>query len=264
MRGDRELAGLRARYYGLLARLLWREPEAGTVAGLAEGLEVRRAGADRLEPLLARGWAALGAWLERRPPDTAAAEFTRLFIGPPQPRVHPYESHYLTGKLFQAPLAEVRAFLRAVGLERAEGLGPEPEDHLAFELDIVHGLLARQLAADTPAAETDWLEAQAVFLRRHLLVWGPACARDLQRLDDADFYRGVGLVLEGFLALEAELLHEAGPGEVETLQAARRRHHRRETWRGPLVDAPEPGRLTPARWRGLPPLPGLYTPGEGD
>lgn len=252
MLGDPELLAFRRGYYDLLVSLLWREPAGEVVAGLAEGIDGRIEAARHVHPRLAEGWDTLRGLLREVPRDalgeTVADEYTRLFLGPRRPTLNPYESFYLTGRLLDRPLVAVRGFLAGVGLERERSY-PEPEDHLAFELEIVRRLVARQAEAPDPEAETRWLNAQASFLKAHLLVWGPAVARDLAAAPEARFYRGVGQLLEGFLEVERDLVREWGPGEVVSLEEARRQAGAGD-WRGPLFDAEPPAQAPGA---GAPP-----------
>jgi TorA maturation chaperone TorD len=238
---DPDLLAFRRGYYDLFVSLLWREPSAELVARLGDGIAERAAGAAGLHAGLGAGWEAIGAFLaEVSGPglvDAVQDEYTRLLLGPGVPPIHLYESYYLTGKVLGRPLAEVRRYLEEVGLRKEPGYS-EPEDFLAFELDVMRRLLGRQTAAADEAEAGRWLSAQATFLKSHLLVWAPTAARDLAAAAGARFYRGVGLALEAFLELERELVRELGPGEIPTLDAARRRLAGAGEWRGPLFEAP--------------------------
>jgi hypothetical protein len=99
-------------------------------------------------------------------------------------------------------------------------------------------LIARQAEAQDRDGELGWLNSQAVFLKRHLLVWGPAAARDLAGAQGGAFYRGVGRLLEGFLAFERGLFEAWGPETVTPIEEARRRYAGSGAWRGPLFEIP--------------------------
>lgn len=256
MVGDPDLLSFRGSYYDLLVSLLWREPAADLLAGLGQGIGERVGAARDLHPLLGAGWEAIAGFLGEVAPgavaDTVADEYARLFLGPWNPEIHPYESYYLTGRLLDRPLAAVRASMREFGLERQREYA-EPEDHLALELDVVRRLVARQASARDADEEGRWLTAQATFLKRHLAVWGPQAARDLAAAKSARFYRGIGLVVEGFLEMERDLLREWGPDEVLPLEEARRRAGGAGEWRGPRFDPGEDDRS--GRTPGRPPGP---------
>ncbi|MGH7399298.1 MAG: TorD/DmsD family molecular chaperone [Candidatus Rokuibacteriota bacterium] len=242
MIGDPDLLAFRRGYYELLTGLFAREPGPQVLRSLGEGIEARAEAAATLHPLLGRGWSEIARYL-RDPsgeeiPEPAADEFTRLFIGPFGGEIQPYESYYLTGRVFERPLAAVRAFLREAGLER-EGGAPEPEDWLAFELDVMRRLIVRQAAAGDPDGQMASATMQAAFLKRHLLVWVPTFAEHLSQVQNARLYRGVGLLLAGFLALELMLVKDWGPEEVRSLEERRQAYAGRGAWKGPLVD-PQP------------------------
>lgn len=247
MIGDTELLTFRRGYYDLLVGLFGQEPTAELLTPLREGLEERTRAAAGLHPLLGKGWEEIGHSLAGNGPGAAAVaaaeEFTRLFLGPLAPEVNPYESYYLTGKLFDRPLVAVRGFLQKVGVERREDY-PEPEDSLVFELEVMRQLIARQRAEQNPDGEARWVHLQAAFLKQHLLVWAPACARDLEQAKGAGFYRGVAKLLRGFLELELELFRDWGPLPLRSLEEARQSYLGQGGWKGPIFQAP-PGVETP-------------------
>ena len=230
-----DILTLRRQYYGLLTRLFLREPEPEWLAALEEGLPERADAARLLEPLLGEGWDAMGEFLGAHPFEDAGDDFTRVFLGPYRPEVAAYESHYLTGMLFKEPLIEVRGFMNEVGLEKNDENFPEPEDILAFELEIMSWLLGKEGEATGEEEAERWRGHQALFFKEHLQVWAPTCARDLQEAS-SPFYKGVGLVLEGFLKLEARTYQNLGPDKVATLEEARRKYSSRGTWRGNTFD----------------------------
>lgn len=236
MLGDRELAAFRQQYYGLFVSLFSKEPTEELLRALAKDIHVRAGATRALHSALGEGWDALAAALPDQSAEQANDEFLRLFIGPLQPETSPYESWYLTGQLFQRPLVAVRDFIQALGLERDEARFPEPEDVLAFELEVMNWLVTRQLEAPTPDEEAAWLEHQRQFLQAHLLVWVPAFTADLERAKSARLYKAVARLLRGFLAWERLEFEQAGMGKVPTLEEARARYPQRPRYRGPIAD----------------------------
>lgn len=232
------LAALRQAYYGLLVRLLWSEPDRAFIASLVDKLEEWAETAEQLQPLMGEGWRAIGAYLADHDSEEIAEEFTLLFLGPSIPQLSPYESRYLTGSLYNRPLIEVRQFMKDVGLEKEEGEIHEPEDMLAFELEIMNWLVSKEKEAPDGKTGGNWYEKQAHFFKRHLQVWGPQCARDLQNAPGSNFYKGVGLMLEGFLQSEAIGFHGIGPEKAETLEEAQKRLNK-PTFKGEVYD-PDP------------------------
>ena len=244
MTADRDLLAFRHGYYDLLVGLLGRPPSVGILTSMRQGLPDRVEAATALHPALGQGWSSIGAWFEQGDLETlreqAEDEFTRLFVGPFKTELYPYESYYLTGKTFDRPLAVVRGFLKRAGFEK-DPTCPEPEDALAFELDVMRRLVARQIdAADADAAGGSFV-LQSAFLARHVLVWGPAFADDLIRAESARLYGGVGLLLAGFLALERDLVKALGAEDPRSLEDARQGYLGSSPWKGPLFD-PETGR----------------------
>jgi TorA maturation chaperone TorD len=234
----REQAEFRRGYYGLLVRVFSAEPQAELLAGLKSGLHERIAASEGLNPSLADGWRQVAGALASLTAEQGAETYTRLFIGPFQVQVQLYESHYLAGTLLGEPLVAVRQSLRRIGLAPA-GKSPEPEDWLPFELDVMNWLIGKQIKAHGQAAQRRSAD-QVDFLRAHLLVWAPQCARDIEQADPDGFYGGMGKVLRGFLELEREFLAPHGLGKVETLEEARARTQRRKAWKGPTFDPGTP------------------------
>ena len=240
MISDPELHSFRQGYYEMLVSLFRKEPTAELLRQLSNGIRDRIQAARNLHPLLGAGWEEIERFLTDMPSEslaeTVSDEYTRLFIGPHGPEVNPYESFYLTGRLLDRPLVNVRTFLKTVGVEKQEGYA-EPEDCLAFELEVMRWLIGKQLAAADPQEDTRFVGLQSDFLKEHLLVWGPACAKDIERAEGARFYRSLAKILQGFLELELNFFRERGLDKIASLDAARQRYGAVPTWKGPTFDA---------------------------
>ena len=117
---DKELAEFRHTYYSLFVRFWWKEPDAAFIDSLQGDIENRIDPAAKLHPLMGEGWRSIQSFLAERAPEEVADEYTRLYIGPFGVPIYPYESHYLTGHLFRAPLVILRGFLKRLGLEKQE------------------------------------------------------------------------------------------------------------------------------------------------
>jgi TorA maturation chaperone TorD len=178
---------LRARLYGLLARLLRAPPDADLLAGLSEIQGDGGPFGDALDRLASAA----------RDDDAAAvaAEHTILFIGVGGSERLPYASYYLTGFMNEKPLAELRDDMARLGVARADGVS-EPEDHLAALFEMMAGLIG---GAFGDAAD---LREQRRFYDRHIGSWAGRFFADLQTSPSARFYRAVGAVGEQFLAVE--------------------------------------------------------------
>ena len=121
MKGDRELANLRQKYYGLFVKLFWKEPDSEFLLSLLDGIAEREKRSARSSSLISEGWKEIRHYLEKKGADEVEYEFVQLFLGPHQPDIMPYESYYLSGRVFQVPLAAVRGFMKEVGIEKKEG-----------------------------------------------------------------------------------------------------------------------------------------------
>lgn len=182
---DRSRAGL----YGLLAHLLAAPPDAAVLARLAG---IRSDGTAIGE--------AFGALATAAAVCTSAAvteEYEALFIGVTGGELKPYASYYRTGFLHEKPLADLRRDLAAAGIARADSVA-EPEDHIAFLCEVMHGQILGLYAE--PAA----LAAQRAFFDKHIDPWAARFFGDLETAAAAAFYRPVGTLGRSFLAIERE------------------------------------------------------------
>ena len=177
----------RAQHYSLLANLLLRAPDAEMLARLAQ-VQGTPTPLGLTHIALAQAAAATDVARVQR-------EYFELFIGVGRGELVPYASYYLTGFLYDRPLAALRADLSRLGLERAER-HHDPEDHLGTLCEIMGGLAAGQFEAE-PGED-------ARFFGRHVLPWAPRFFRDLEHAAAADFYRAVANVGLTFTELEAE------------------------------------------------------------
>lgn len=195
--GIDQIDALRAAEYGLLATLLRQAPDRDTLQRLAS-LQGDAAP-------LGQAHTSLAAVAASSDPEAVQREFFNLFVGLARGELMPYASYYLTGFLNDRPLARVRQELAAIGLEAVESLR-EPEDHIAILCEVMAGLAGRHF--DREAA------AERRFFERHLQPWAGHFFADLERAEEARFYRPVGTLGRLFMAIESEALAiAAAPGE---------------------------------------------------
>ncbi|MBQ1202240.1 MAG: molecular chaperone TorD family protein [Loktanella sp.] len=109
-------------------------------------------------------------------------EFFELFIGVGRGELLPYASFYQTGFLNERPLAILREDLARLGVARAEGRH-EPEDHIAFLLDVMADLIGGNIGAGP--------DTQAAFFNRHIAPWAAQMFDDLAIAPSAQFYRPI-------------------------------------------------------------------------
>jgi TorA maturation chaperone TorD len=177
-----EIDAARAREYALLARLVLQAPDAALLRALA-GL--RGDGTPLGLARISLAQAAAGA-----DPTSLSQEFFAVFIGVGRGEVLPYASFYRTGFLHERPLAEVRAALAELGLERQENVA-EPEDHLGTLCEVM-----AQLATEADAGQN--------FFARHLEPWAGRAFADIEAAPSAGFYRAAGAYGRAFIEIETE------------------------------------------------------------
>jgi TorA maturation chaperone TorD len=180
-----ELDAARAQEYALLAILLAHAPDAALLARLAQ----LRGDASPLGV----AHAALAEAASRTSLERVEREYFDLFIGVGRGELLPYGSYYLSGFLHERPLARLRAYLRGLGIERADD-EPEPEDHAAILCEIMAGIVSGRLPAP-PDADRELFE-------HHLAPWLGRFFADLERAEAADFYRHVGVLGRVFFDIE--------------------------------------------------------------
>lgn len=166
----------RADTYGLLARLFRAPPDQPLLDRLAGCSD----DGDSSQSALAAAWAALAEAARSADPAALNDEFHALFIGLGRGEVLPYASWYLSGFLLDKPLAELRADLNELGIERAEDVS-ESEDHFAALCETMVLLVDPNDGIDQPG--------QKRFFDRHVHPWVPRFLADVQDAQSADFYR---------------------------------------------------------------------------
>jgi TorA maturation chaperone TorD len=181
---------LRARIYGLLARLLAAPPDGPLLTSLA------RVTSDNTE--FGRALAALAQAAAAAAADTAgvAEEYHDLFIGLTRGELLPYGSYYLTGFLNEKPLAELRETLAGLGIARADHV-KEPEDHIAALCEVMAGLI------DGSYGMPQALSVQRSFFETHMKPWVGRFFADLEGAEAAVFYAAVGMLGRRFVEIES-------------------------------------------------------------
>ncbi len=168
--------------------------------------------------LMAQGYAMIFEYLRHRDSGTRqelAVDYAHTFLsaGTYERLVAPpYESVFTSAQ--QLLMQEARD--GAVKSYRAEGLAlpidnTTPEDHLGFELQFMALLVDRAAEALESGDEGEFfrlVRAQDDFLSKHLGNWIPAFAKAIDKNARTDFYRGIGMLTEGFVRLERELIDE--------------------------------------------------------
>ncbi len=133
----------------------------------------------------------------------------------------PYETRYGSRHLFQQTqqLSDIAGFYRAFGLDLSDGANERP-DHLAIELEFLHFLCFKEAyALEHHGLEQVELcrDAEAKFLKEHLLPWAPSFAKRLQGAAGGGFYKQLGTLMAAFLSTEA-IRWGCSPAEEAALQ----------------------------------------------
>jgi len=150
--------------------------------------------------------------------DADEAEFNRLFVGPGRLPAPPYESVWRSEDrlLMQAAAEGVRSVYLEYGVQNTY---PEPEDHLALELEFYALLQYRVLNGEAPHRH---LAAQQRFWTEHLSTWVPAFCQAVEESTSSPFYRNLAVASRRILGAETTILPmlpSAIPAEEEPAHA---------------------------------------------
>ena len=198
--------------FGLLGRVFYTYPSQEERAWLQSLIEEQVFSETPFapeQPDVIEGLHMLQAWsndvLDDRAFEDLQSDYTRLFIGPGEVIVPPWESVYFNKErlIFQEQTLEVRSWYRRFGLE-AEHLHREPDDHIGLELAFLVHLAQLGLTepedGDQQANLEQILQAQKDFLSEHLLRWGSAFCNQVCDKANTLFYRGAAQLTHGALA----------------------------------------------------------------
>lgn len=179
---------LRAQCYRLLAGLLTAAPEQATLDRLA-GIAGDDTG-------LGQALSTLGHTARGAAPVVVADEYQDLFIGVGRGELLPYGSYYLTGFIYEKPLARLRQDMARLGIARDDGI-KEPEDHIAALCEMMAGLIEGKFGVPLDLA------AQRAFFDAHIGPWAGKFFTDLEAAKAAAFYMPVGAIGRLFMEIES-------------------------------------------------------------
>lgn len=182
-----DVEAARAREYALLATLLSRSPDTP----LLDRLSRLRGDASPL----GLAHAALGEAASRTDAERVGQEYFDLFIGLGRGELLPYASYYLTGFLYERPLARLRGDLRRLGIEPVEGQS-EPEDHAAILCEIMSSVISGDIEVSAGADRE--------IFEKHMAPWIGRFFGDLEQSPTSSFYARVGALGRVFMEIEAE------------------------------------------------------------
>lgn len=180
---------LRAQLYRLLSAVLAKIPDRAVLE------RVSGVSGDSSSEL-GRALGAMALAAAETDPAAADDEYHDLFIGVGRGELMPYGSYYLTGFVYEKPLARLRGDMAQLGIARAEGV-KEPEDHIASLCEMMAGLIEGDFG------EPADLATQRNFFDAHLGPWAGQFFADMEAAKKASFYKTVGTVGRIFAEIES-------------------------------------------------------------
>lgn len=134
-------------------------------------------------------------------------EYVRLFLGPGEAEVMPYQSTYEGNRVYGDTTLRIRNIYARAGLKMPAGTGI-PEDHIAAEHLFMGQLCSSSIEMlDNEQDPSRLLDIQREFLEETMLQWIPRFCEDVRQSQGADFFRGIARVNKGFLEEDRSLLY---------------------------------------------------------
>lgn len=183
----------RADLYALIASLFYGPPEAKLLAAIAKSLPP----GEEADAALASAWRELQKAAAQADPEAVRCEYDALFVSVGQAPVMLYGSYYQAGFLHEQPLVRLRDELARLGFARKPGT-VEPEDHISALCDMMRMLIIE----GGPSA----VAAQQDFFGRFLRPWYSRLMAEIDKAQEADFYRIVGRFAQTVLDIETQSL----------------------------------------------------------
>lgn len=167
--------------------------------------ESMREAAGQLDPELLERVRRLGDAFAAEDQQALLVDYSRLFLGPINPRAKPYESFWLTGEstLMQDSTMAVLGLYREGGFEIDEGFRDLP-DHVAVELEFLYVLSFRQNQAWHDGNQAGALAMEALrqtFLAQHLGVWIKPFTDAMREGAETAFYRELADLTQHWIRL---------------------------------------------------------------
>jgi len=186
----------RADLYGVIAQLFYAAPDEHFLAALVNTGVKTSSTAPAPDTgqggPLDEAWQALIAASRSAYPVKLENEHTVLFVGTGKAVVTPYLSNYVLRHQSDTPLAELRAWLDAMGLARREGV-TEYEDHIAGLMETMRYLIALQHRS---------LDDQRHFFERYIYDGAVSFCVAVTASEQASFYKVVARFTRVFLDIE--------------------------------------------------------------
>jgi TorA maturation chaperone TorD len=129
-------------------------------------------------------------------------EYTRLFVGAPEPAVSPFAGVWYAREQGVEPLLfvstramEIERFLRGYGVGQAEGKN-EPLDHIATEFEFLQYLaLVNAGAVQVPEGIEIPTDAFDTFFSKYIADWAGDFAQSVSAATELPFYTAVAKII---------------------------------------------------------------------
>jgi TorA maturation chaperone TorD len=168
--------------------------------GAAAGLDQSR---------LAQADALLAAYIGQDPEElfhTLRTEYTRLFVGAPEPVVSPFAGVWYAREQGVEPLLfvstramEIERFLRGYGVGQAEGKN-EPLDHISAEFEFLQYLaLVNAGTVQVPEGIEIPADAFDTFFSKYVANWAGDFAQSVAAATELPFYTAVAKIIGAIL-----------------------------------------------------------------
>jgi TorA maturation chaperone TorD len=198
----------RARWYNFFSRWFLAPPDQQAIDLFitSSTQDAATGGVTQTGPdsALETAWKDFSVALRRQPLAAVRSAYDDTFISVGEAPVSLHASVYLTGFSNERPLAEVRQWLAAQGIQGGQG-GLLTEDHLGLLCEAMAWLIIGQgddQPSSTSVAASD--ESQQYLFQRFI---APVCDEFCQRLADAPdcgVYRELGRLFAAFCAVERQ------------------------------------------------------------
>jgi TorA maturation chaperone TorD len=202
MNEERELIRTRLRFLDLLKSFFVKKPDAEAIArwrGMLSALT-----SQNITPAFDQAARALHHHLSQANRQEIDAEFYTLFTDPFSPALVPASaSMYFDGHDFGQTLIRYRDFLGRAGIVLADEIR-DPDDSLVLMLDALATLIEENKRG------TDTQAMQAELVHDFLAPLAARFTKNLDRNDQARFYRLCAHLFDAYMDMEKDLLPEPG------------------------------------------------------
>jgi TorA maturation chaperone TorD len=130
-------------------------------------------------------------------------EYARLFVGPQELLAPPYGSVYLEKErsVMGSSTIGVKKIYEQEGL-LVDQESHELPDHISVELEFVHYLIGRELAAlesGNRREAIDYIQKQKHFLYDYVLPWAPSLCADILKNTESEYFTSLAGCVNFFL-----------------------------------------------------------------